>query len=157
MKIRSVTLNNRKREFLITTYSGTAYAYPYAKCDPAPAPEDRVETVSVDRELGREAVTFTLESGREGSVHIEQVLEFHQDPRYLAEVLTYKLTVEALERIEASGLSRRRIAEQLNTSVPQLYRLLDTTNTRKSLNQMVALLHVLDCDVELSVKDRDAA
>ena len=157
MKIRSVSSNNRKREFLITTYSGANYAYPYAKCNPVPSPDDRVEESIVDRELGREAITFRLESGREGSVHVEQVLEFHQDPKYLADVLTYKMTIAALERIEASGLSRRRIAGQLNTSVPQLYRLLDPTNTRKSLNQMVALLHVLNCDVDLSVTDRDAA
>jgi hypothetical protein len=157
LKIRAVTLNNRKREFLITTYSGANYAFPYAKCNPVPSPEDRIEEVIVDRELGREAITFRLESGREGSVHIEQVLEFHQDPKYLADILTYKLTVEALERVEASGLSRRRIASHLNTSLPQLYRLLDPANTRKSLNQMVALLHVLNCDVDLMVTDRDAA
>jgi hypothetical protein len=41
--------------------------------------------------------------------------------------------------------------------VPQLYRLLDPTNTRKSINQLVALLHVLDCDVKLVVEDHDAA
>ena len=157
MKIRGVTRNNRKHEFLITTYSGASYAYPYAKCDPVPSSQDRIEEVTVDIELGREAITYRLESGREGSVHIEQVLEFHKDPKYLAGILTYKLTIEALDRIEESGLSRRRIAKQLDTSVPQLYRLLDPTNTRKSLNQMVSLLHILNCDVDVSVTDKNAA
>jgi len=41
--------------------------------------------------------------------------------------------------------------------VPQLYRLLDTTNIRKSMNQMVTLLHVLNCDVELIVKNKAVA
>jgi hypothetical protein len=41
--------------------------------------------------------------------------------------------------------------------VPQLYRLLDPTNTRKSLTQLVALLNVLDCDVEFVVNPRPAA
>jgi hypothetical protein len=54
--------------------------------------------------------------------------------------------------VTASGNTRR-----LGTSVPQLYRLLDPTNARKTINQLVSLLHVLDCDVELIVKEKSAA
>jgi len=45
----------------------------------------------------------------------------------------------------------RQIAKRLKPSVPQLYRLLDSANTRKSMSQLVALLHVLDCDVDLGM------
>ena len=45
----------------------------------------------------------------------------------------------------------------MNTSLPQLYRLLDPANTTKSLNQLVSLLHVLGWRVELVVKRRGAA
>ena len=45
---------------------------------------------------------------------------------------------------------------RLKTSVPQLYRLLDTTNTRKSMNQLVSLLQILDCSIELVVTDKEA-
>lgn len=69
---------------------------------------------------------------------------------------TYQLTVEARKRIEQSGLSRRELARRLRTSVPQLYRLLDTANTRKSMNQLVRLLQILDCRVDLVVTDRKA-
>ena len=75
----------------------------------------------------------------------------------MADLLTYKLTLEAQEGIEGSGLSMRQIAKRLKTSVPQLYRLLDPVNTRKSMSQLVALLHVLNCDVDLVVKKKDAA
>ena len=157
MKVRSVSLNNRRNEFLITTRSGKTYPFPYAKADPRPNSEDRIENVFVDRELGNEAFTYVLHSGAEGSVHIEQVLEFNEDPGYLAELLIYNLTVEAQRRIEGSQLSRRQVAKRLNTSVPQLYRLLDPANTRKSMKQLVSLLHVLNCDVDLVVKERTAA
>jgi hypothetical protein len=53
-------------------------------------------------------------------------------------------------------VSRRELARRLKTSVPQLYRLLDPTNTRKSMNQLVCLLQVLDCSVDLVVTDREA-
>jgi DNA-binding TFAR19-related protein (PDSD5 family) len=90
-------------------------------------------------------------------VHIDHALEYNQDPGYLAELLIHKLTVEARSRIRDSGLSRRELARRMRTSVPQVYRLLDPTNTRKSLSQLVSLLHILDCDVELVVKGRSAA
>ncbi|MGH8193651.1 MAG: hypothetical protein ACREQ8_04505 [Woeseiaceae bacterium] len=106
----------------------------------------------MDKELGNEAFTYVLKSGKHGSIHIEQVLEYIEDPKYLADLLTYKLSIEAKKGLESSKLSRRQIAKRLNTSVPQLYRLLDPTNTSKSMKQLVALLHILDRDVDLVVK-----
>jgi len=123
---------------------------------PRPTAEDRIEDVLVDKELGKEAFTYFLKSGKEGTVHIEQVLEYHEDPKYLADLLTYKLSLEAQKCIEHSDLSRRQMAKRLKTSVPQLYRLLDPSNTRKSMTQLVALLHILDCDVDVVVKKRPA-
>lgn len=152
MKIRDIGFNNRKKEFMVTVRSGIVYSFPYAKAIPCPSKNDCITDIFVDKELGSEAFSFILKSGNEGSVHIEQVLEFNKDPTYLADLLVYKLTLEAQNRIKTCGLSRRQIAKQLHTSVPQLYRLLDTANTGKTINQIVALLHILNCDVELMVK-----
>ena len=157
MKIRSIKSNARKNEFTVVTYSGAEYAFPFSKCDPKPSSEDRVEELWVDKELGKEAFTYTLASGAEGSVHIEHVLEFNEDPRYLANLLTYKLSLEAQKCLKETELSRRQLAKQLKTSVPQLYRLLDPSNTTKSMSQLVALLHILDCDVDVVVRKKSAA
>lgn len=85
------------------------------------------------------------------------MLEYNEDPTYLSELLIYKLTLEARRRADASGLSRRELARRLSTSLAQLYRLLDPANMRKSLNQMVALLQTLDCDVDIVVTDKRRA
>ena len=156
MKIRKVSANNRKNEFLIVNRSGAEYSLPYSKAGPKPTADDPIKELFVDKELGNEAFTYLLDSGKEGSVHIEQVLEYNEDPNYLADLLTYKLTVEACKRLQDSELSRRQLAKRLKTSVPQLYRLLDPTNTSKSMGQLVALLHVLDCDVDFVVKEKAA-
>ena len=157
MKIRRATVNNRKAQLELTAGSGKVFPVPYARLDPRPTPKNRIREAYVDKELGREAVTYVLESGDEGSVHIDHALEYNQDPRYLAELLIHQLTVEARRRVDRSGLSRRELARRLSTSVPQLYRLLDPANTRKSLGQLVGLLHLLDCDVQLVVHPRRAA
>ncbi len=157
MKIRSVEMNNRKNEFTITTRSGSVYAFPYTKAVPRPGRDNRIKQLFVDEELASEAFTYLLESGEEGSIHIEQILEYNDDPAYFAELLIYKLSVEARKRVEKSGMSRRQLAQRLSTSVPQLYRLLDPSNSRKSVRQLITLLYVLDCDLNLVVKNRQEA
>jgi DNA-binding TFAR19-related protein (PDSD5 family) len=154
MKLRSILANNHKKEFLVTSSAGREYSFPYARTEPKPSLRAPVSDVYVDHELGREAFTYILRSGDQGTVHFEQVLEYNEDPEYLADLLAYQLSLEAQRRLDASKLSRRQVARRLNTSVPQLYRLLDTANTTKSLKQLVALLHVLGCDVDLVVKKK---
>ncbi|HEY5566535.1 MAG TPA: hypothetical protein VIM81_04740 [Gammaproteobacteria bacterium] len=113
--------------------------------------------VCADEELGREGFTYLLRSGREGTVLVDQVLEYNQDPRYMRDLLLYKLTIEAQERLETSDLSRREIIRRLDTSAAQFYRLIDQTNYRKSVDQMLALLQVLDCDVDFVVRPKAAS
>ena len=109
-----------------------------------------------DDEAAREAFTYALQSGQTGTVHVEQVLEYHRDPNYLRDLLLYRLTLEAQQRILASQLSKREVVRRLGTSAAQLYRLLDQSNYRKSVDQLLSLLQVLDCDVELVVRGKSA-
>jgi len=155
MKIRSVKHNNRKKVFEIRVASRTLL-FPYSKTDPRPTAEDPVTRVFVDREIGREGFTYVLESSQTGTVHVEQVLEYNQDPNHMRDLLLYRLTLEAQKRIDTSPLSKREIIRRLGTSAAQLYRLLDQTNYRKSVDQLVSLLQVLDCDVDLVVRARSA-
>jgi hypothetical protein len=131
-------------------------AFPFSKAEPAPTAEDPVTELSVDAEAGREAFSYVLHSGRTGTVHVEQVLEYNQDPTYLRDLLLYRLTLEAQKRVAKSPLSKREIVRRLGTSAAQLYRLLDQTNYRKSVDQLLALLQVLNCDVDLVVRTKTA-
>jgi hypothetical protein len=74
----------------------------------------------------------------------------------LRDMMLYKLTIEAQKRAKRSRLSKREMIRGLGTSPAQLYRLLDQTNYRKSIDHMLALLSVLDCYVELIVRVRAA-
>ncbi len=87
-------------------------------------------------------------------MHVEQVLDYNRDPAYLRHQLLYRLTLEADRALQSGGISKREIARRLDTSPAQLYRLLDTTNYRKSVDQLLRLLQVLDREVELTVRPR---
>jgi hypothetical protein len=157
MKIKSVTLNNRKAQLELTTRAGAVYPFPYSQLDPKPTPDSRIKDIYVDKELDQEGVTYALETGEEGSVLLDHALAYNRDPAYVANLLLYKLTSKALEHVEQAGLSRREVARRLNTSLSQLYRLLDPTNYKKSAGQMIQLLHVLGVDVDIVTTPRDAA
>jgi hypothetical protein len=153
MKILGVEANNRKHVFEVRT-SRETLTFPYGKANPAPSSTDRITQVFVDTELGREALTYELASGAEGSVHIDSVLEYNEDPSYMAELTMYKLTQEARKRFERSQLSAREVSRWLGTSSSQLYRLLEPTNYTKSLGQLLSLLYLLGAEVEVTVRDR---
>jgi hypothetical protein len=153
MKISSVAVNNRKHVFEVETRRQT-FVFPYAKAEPMPTPSDRVVEVFVDPELDREGFTYRLESGDEGSIHVDAVLEYNEDPSYMAELTLYRLTLEAKNRFESSELSAREVSRWLGTSPTQLYRLLDPSNYSKSVKQLISLLYVLGCEVDVEVKER---
>ena len=154
MKIRSVRINNRRKAFGVRT-SSRRLLLPFAKVDPRPTASDPVTRVFVDRELGSEGF-YVLGSKREGSVHFDQVLEYNKDPGHLRDASLYNLTVEAQKRVTASALSRRELIRRLGTSATPFYRLLDQTNYRKSVDQLLSLLQILDCDVRLIVRPKTA-
>ena len=155
MKIRSVSFNNRKKGFEVRTPRGEFW-FPYGKLEKGPRQGDPVVRASVDPELAREGFSYQLSSGKVGTVHVEQVMEYNQDPDHLRNLILYKLTLEAQKRVARSALSRREIIRRLGTSAAQFYRLLDQTNYSKSVDQVLTLLHVLDCDVDLIVRAKSA-
>ena len=157
VKVKTVAVNNRKALVELTTRSGKSYPLPFCRLDPAPTREDPIKDIYVDRELDHEGATYRLESGAEGAVMLDQALDYNRDPEHIARMLLHNLTVKALEQVESSGLSRRELARRLGTSLSQLYRLLDPTNYKKNVGQMVELLFVLGLDVDIVVKPRDAA
>ena len=155
MRIRSVTANARRKAFDVVV-PGKTYTFPYARCTPRPSGSDPVIEVFVDKELASEAFTYKLKHGGEGSVHAEQVLDFNKDPSYLRDLLLYQLTLAAQRRVAETSLSKREIVRRMGTSPAQLYRLLDQTNYAKTVDQLLRLLSVLDCDVDLVIRAKTA-
>ena len=157
MTIRRVTVNNRRRCFEIETRKGIL-AFPFVKLDLAPSSTNRVKEVHVDRELGKQAITYVLESGDEDSVHVDDFLHYNKDPDYMRNMALYKLTVKARDLLKESKLPKRELARRLATSPAQIYRLLDQTNYKKTIDQMVRLLACLDYTLDFVIrKDEKSA
>lgn len=150
MKIKKVTVSYRKKTIEIETAQGS-YSLPFSRLRLKPKPDNRIKEIYVDRDLGNKGVTYALESGQEDSIHIDAFLDFNKDPRFLRDTALHQLTISANKLIGQSGLSKQEIIRRLRTSPSQLYRLLDPSNNRKSIDEILRLLAVLGCTVEWKV------
>ncbi len=154
MKIERVSVNRRTKAFVLTV-KGKTMRYPFAKLRLRPRHSDRIESVYADPEIGMEGFTYQLSSGKTDTVPLDAVLEYNRDPNYLRRTLLYRLTVMAREALKGSGISKRELTRRLKTSPSQVYRLLDTANAQKSLDEMVRLMACLH--VELNIVALKAA
>ena len=152
MKIDSVSINNRRKCLQIDTEKGRL-TLPFSKLVLRVSEHNRIKEAYVDEELGREAITYVLDSGEEASIHLDAFLDYHKDPDYMRKMVLYKLTLKALKAIEVSGLSKREIVRRLNTSPAQLYRLLNTSNYSKTIDQIVKLLAALGFETRFIVDE----
>lgn len=151
MKIKRVIANNRKKAFELDM-DGRHLIFPYANLRLRPDTNNRIAEAKVDPDLGNEGFTYKLENGDEDSILADQVLEYNKDPHYMRDMLLYKLTLEVQKRLKASSLSHREIVRRLGTSASQFYRLLDQANYKKSVDQMLSLLSILSCEVDIIVR-----
>ncbi len=152
MKIKNVGLNNHKKCFEITINKGQRYHFPYSQLEVVPTSHDLIHKVWIDKEIGNEGFTYSLKSGQEGSIHIEQVLDYNKDPEYLRELLLYKMSVHAQRLLKARQISKRELIRRMGTSPTQFYRLMNQAYYHKTIDQMVKLLAALDCSVDLVFK-----
>lgn len=150
MKIRQVTINNRKKAIEIETSKGPL-SLPFSKLTLKPTAKDRIKTAFVDSELDSRAITYCLASGKEDSIHLDAFLDYNRDPDFLRELTLHNLTVDALKLLKTAGLSKQELIRRLKTSPSQLYRLLDPANYQKSVDEMLRLIAVLGYRVEVKV------
>ena len=155
MKIRSVRHNNRKKVFEVGT-STKKLVFPFSKATPTPTIR-RPSHGALRRPRGWPRGVYLrppLRPHRHGARRAGARIQPGSDAPPRSPV--YRLTLEAQKRVAESPLSKREIVRRLGTSAAQLYRLLDQTNYRKSVDQVLALLQVLNCDVDLVVRTKTA-
>lgn len=151
MKVNRVFANNHKKVFVVETKQGV-YEFPYSELKKRPTLKDPVVEVYADPEIGRQGFTFQLRSGIEETILLDEVLFLNRDPEILRKHLLFQLSCDAQKLLLLSGLTKRILARRMGVKPAQLYRLLDQTFYRKTLDQMLRLLSALGHDVEVRVR-----
>ena len=149
MKIKSLRINTKKKAFEVSI-GQESFHYPFSQMNELK--KEVIKGAYIDQALGGQGFTCVFESGREQTIHMDQILEYGHQQDYLKEMLLYKLTVKALKILKDMKINKREVIRRLKTSPTQFYRLIDPTFYHKTIDQMVRLLGALDCEVDLVVK-----
>lgn len=156
---KKIIPNYRKHVLEVTLQEGTKskkYNLPFSllgnkKIDS----RNRFASIGVDRELGSQAASFVLEDGSKGDFPADFVL-YHCDPTYDWSPIN-QLKKALRDKLGASELSVRVIADALNTSPSQVVRLLEENKVSKQLVQLFRLADLAGYKVEFNLKKKKAA
>ena len=158
-KFKEVTPNYRKGVLEITLLEGRKarkYSLPFSVFrDERIGSTNRFNSITIDRELGGQAVSYALEDGSKGDFPADFVL-YHCDPSYDWSPMN-QLKRALKDKLSARQLSVRVLADALNTSPSQVVRLLKEDKVSKQMIQLLRLAELAGYRIEFSLKKKKAA
>ncbi len=134
-KFKAIKPNYRKNVLEITLREGgklTRYNLPFAVFKGKRiSSRNRFVSIDIDEELGRQGATFAIADGTRGDLPADLVL-YYCDPTYDWSPIN-QLKRVLRDKLDASKLSIRVLADALRTSPSQVVRLLDENRGSKQL------------------------
>ena len=116
--------------------------------------KNKFKNISIDSELGSQAASFTLQDGTQGDFPADLVL-YYCDPTYDWSPLN-QIKKAIKNKLKATHLSLRVLADVLNTSPAQVMRLLQENRASKQLAQLFQLAELADYRIEFHLKKKAA-
>jgi hypothetical protein len=155
-KFKEIKPNYRKNVLEVTLRDGKrikSYSLPFAVFrDVKISSRNRFRSITIDHELGNQAVSFVLEDGSKGEFPADFVL-YYCDPTYHWSPLN-QLKSALKNKISTSV---RVIADALDTSPSQVVRLLQENKASKQIVQLIRLAELAGYQIEFSLKKKRAA
>jgi hypothetical protein len=158
-EFKEIKPNYRKNVLEVTLRDGRkikSYSLPFAVFrDVKIISRNRFTSITIDRELGDQAVSFVLADGSKGDFPADFVL-YYCDPTYHWSPLN-QLKSALKDKISTSRLSVCVIADALDTSPSQVVRLLQENKGSKQIVQLIRLAELAGYQIEFSLKKKRAA
>jgi len=158
-KFKEVKPNYKKSVLDIALIEGRKvknYRLPFAVFrDKKISSKNRFASITIDRELDNQAVSFVLEDGSRGDFPADFVL-YYCDPSYHWSPIN-QLKRALKDKLHAHRLSLRVLADALNTSPSQVVRLLQENKASKQIAQLFHLTELAGYQIEFSLKKKKAA
>ena len=158
-KFNAIKPNYRKGVLEITLQEGrrlTRYNLPFAALKGTRVgPKNRFVSIDLDEEVGRQGATFMMADGTRGDLPADFVL-YYCDPTYDWSPLN-QLKRVLRDKLDASKLSVRVLADALRTSPSQVVRLLEENRGSKQLLQLLKLAELAGYRVTFTLKRKPAA
>ena len=158
-KFQAIKPNYRKRVLEIALQEGRKRTYhnlPFAAFSGKRiSSRNRFVSIVIDPQLGRQGATFVLADGTQGDLPADLVL-YYCDPTYDWSPIN-QLKRVLRDKLDASKLSVRVLADALRTSPSQVVRLLEENRASRQLVQLLKLAELAGYRVTFSLKRKRAA
>ena len=158
-KFKQIRPNYRKNVLEIVLVEGRKakkYSLPFAVFQNKKiSSKNRFASITLDGELGNQAVSFVLEDGSKGDFPADFVL-YYCDPTYDWSPIN-QLKRALKDKLGTSKLSVRVLADALHTSPSQVVRLLQENRVSKQFIQLILLADLAGYQIEFSLKKKKAA
>ena len=147
-KFKSASFNNRKKQLDVFYASGKKVALHYGPS----GIKSNIQEVWIDKETRGQSIGIKYDDGKVDYMPYDQPLAIIKDPEFLLQTHIEILISRIKEAIRASRISKRYLAEQLNTSDNQVQRLLNPKILNKNLSQLYHIVSLLGLEVEIRSK-----
>lgn len=158
-KFKEIKPNYRKLAFEIQlSQQGKVkdYLLPFSIFEKAHiSPTNRVDSLLIDPETGRNGVFFTLANGHQESFPADLVL-YYCEPNYAWSPLAQLKNALKL-KVKEANLSVRTMADALKTSPAQVMRLFEEESASKQLHQLLKIAELAGYEVKLHLKKKSVA
>jgi len=156
---KAIEPNYRKSVLEITLQEGrklSRYSLPFSAVKGSRiSARNRIVSIDIDEELGRQGATFVTADGTSGDLPADFVL-YYCDPTYDWSPIN-QLKRALRDKLSASRLSVRVLADALNTSPSQVVRLLEENRGSRQLLQLIKLAELAGYEVTFALRRKRAA
>lgn len=144
-KFKMVSYNNRKKQIAFVYTSGKRVTVHYSQL----GIKRNISRTWIDRETSGQSVGYEFEGGRVDYMPYDQPLAVARDPEFLLRTHIERLTAKIKGVLKKKKISKRYLAEQLETSDNQIQRLLDPAILNKNLSQLYQIAALLGLPLRL--------
>jgi uncharacterized membrane protein len=148
-KFKSITFNNRKKQFTCTYTTGKRIILHYGQL----GIHQTLVNAWVDRETRNRSIGIELADGVIDYIPFDQPLALVKDPEFLLRTHIEVLTARIKQELKKQKISKRYLAKSLETSDNQVQRLLNPNILNKNLEQLYKVASILRLEFEIVLKE----
>ncbi len=147
-KFKAVSFSNRKKQIDCVYASGKKVTIHFGQL----GIRKNILRAWVDKETESRSIGFELSDGSEDYMPYDQPLAVARDPEFLLQNHIEIMTARIREELKRQGISKRYLAQRLETSDNQVQRLLNPKVLNKNLEQLYQIAALLGLEFEWRLK-----
>lgn len=149
LKFKSAAFSNKKKQIDIVYTNGKRATIHFGSL----GIKKLIKEIKIDWETNGKSLKFVFEDDSIDFLPYDQPLVIARDPEVLLQLHIEKIIAKIKDAIAKKKISKRYIAERLETSDNQVQRLLNPAILNKNLSQLYKIADLVGLEFEVDVKE----